>query len=206
MKKLKRAYTTAELMIALVLVGLVATFGTPKVYRSFISAQERSAFREVVSVLEQLYYQGASQGIRGAALNQFVMKHISASKTCMNTVADGCFYIGDGQYTGLVENSGAMGGFEMPSGAIVNSINLTTTNPRDEIVIDINGASGKSAYSGGTYSSGIVDRIVLNVCLDVGCASNAVQAHERLSREVIGLMEPYAIIEQTNRYKELMGI
>jgi type II secretory pathway pseudopilin PulG len=205
MNKKHTAFTTAELMIALALIGLVATFATPKIYRSLLNSQERSAFREVVSVLEQLYYQGASQGIKGAALNQFVMQHINASKTCMNTVADGCFYIGNSQYGGIVEDSGSMAGFEMPSGAVVNSINLTTTNAYDEIVIDINGSNGVSAYSGGSYSSKIVDRIVLNVCLDVGCNSLAVQAHQRLSREVIGLLEPCSIGDQVNRYNELMG-
>jgi type II secretory pathway pseudopilin PulG len=205
MPRRTQAFTTAELMIALALIGLVSTFAVPKIYRSLLYSQERSALRETVSVLKQLYYQGASQGIKGAALNKFVMNHISASKTCMNTVDDGCFYIGDGQYGGIVENSGTMGGFEMPSGAVVNSINLNTTNPRDEIVIDINGSNGMSAYSGGSYSSHVVDRIVLNVCLDVGCNSLAVQAHERLSRETIGLMEPYGIGDQINRYNELMG-
>jgi Tfp pilus assembly protein FimT len=216
MNRLLRAFTTSELLIALVITGLLASFATPKIYQNFQEIDERTSFREIVSVMQRLYYEGASKGYRGGKLNRYVMDHVHAAKVCTNVTAQGCTFMGNNQWGGYgIEDSGNLAGFDMHSGAFVNGINLNPTDPRDEFVIDINGgdeggydtitADGNPSVIDPAKSSRLMDRLVMYVCLDQGCANPAISSDLRNSRELIGLVEVRNNPAQKYRFDELMG-
>ena len=59
--KNSKAFTLSELLIALVILGVIATFAIPKILQSQQAAQQKAVFKEAVAALSQAAYQESLQ-------------------------------------------------------------------------------------------------------------------------------------------------
>lgn len=147
-------FTLAELLLALLILGVIATFTIPKVLTAQHDSQKKAVFRETISALYQVYYQGilenAFSGMSVAPAPSSVIvqtwlnSKINAIKICPTDAdGEGCF---TQPYDGgpLVDDQG---GFLLASKAnIVHGGSLCygacqTAGGISILMIDYNGAA-----------------------------------------------------------------
>jgi type II secretory pathway pseudopilin PulG len=139
-KKVSRslAFTISELLIALGIIGLIATFTVPKVLHSIDEASYRTALKQAESVIQTIGAEAYSQGYKGKRIDYYRDK-VNAVKICTdpNGVTQGCMVVpvsvGASEYT---ENA-----FVLPSGVTIGGINGNSTfeDNGDVWLIDLNG-------------------------------------------------------------------
>lgn len=79
-----RAFTLAELLLALLILGQIAAFTIPKVLVAQQDAQKKAVFREMYSALTNLGYLQCIQnpGITAPALRDKIKQNLNAIKIC----------------------------------------------------------------------------------------------------------------------------
>lgn len=87
-----RAFTLAEVLIALVLLGVVAAFTIPKVLQNSNNQKRNAVIKETVGAFNQLSYQGVLTGeLKRSNCNQYFVQKLNVLKDCVNTADTSCF-------------------------------------------------------------------------------------------------------------------
>jgi prepilin-type N-terminal cleavage/methylation domain-containing protein len=103
-----RAFTLAELLISLALLGVIATFTIPKILGSSQSQRYPDILKEDYTLLYNLLYDFHLSG--ESNIEQYVWNHINAVKLCKtNSLLEGCFapYIGYDTLPGVILPNGS---------------------------------------------------------------------------------------------------
>ncbi len=136
----KYGFTLAELLMALAIFGVIATFTIPKILTSTTNAQEVATFKEVNSTLQELLYEGRRDGsITNAATYQsYILNHINATLICnSNSSTQGCW---DTAIQGTPGADTSKPGFILANGArIIGIENALNADGSDGAWIDWNG-------------------------------------------------------------------
>ena len=87
-----RGFSLAELMVTLAVVGVVSTLTVPAVMSNVQEAQRRTVFKETITMLGQLAYQGVASGeFTEANAIAYMMGKLNAAKVCpTNGLTEGC--------------------------------------------------------------------------------------------------------------------
>lgn len=152
MKASYNAFTLAEMLIALVLVGVLAAITLPKVLSGSQDKQVIATWKSNLSALQTTLVNGNSDGtiMQADSLTDYLSTQLRARKSCLGTTATNDFKTG-GCYTLRNPVAGNEGGFVLSSGFTITDIATSNTlckqNPElescdDSWVIDVNGEDG----------------------------------------------------------------
>ncbi|MEB3286218.1 MAG: type II secretion system protein [Vampirovibrionales bacterium] len=152
---MKKGFTLAELLIALVILGVIATFTIPKILTAQANAQRESVLKETIAMMSNLVYEGYLTGnITNDNDASWMMDKVNAIQLCPNgAVLDGCWTEDD---TLLIPST--CPGFRLASGAVVVSCMLGGPEGTPRLAIDANGEEGPNAIN--------EDQIELMACFD----------------------------------------
>lgn len=147
------AFTLSELLIALAILGLIATFTIPKVLQNVEANQKKAVFKECYASLSQVLQQGLNQ--RPQYIDTYILNNLSGIKTCpVSANGQGCYANVDlslgTQQPGIVLANGAVLWGFLPTRTIAHGAG--------GIVIDWNGDSGANTRGD--------DILVLSSCYD----------------------------------------
>jgi prepilin-type N-terminal cleavage/methylation domain-containing protein len=140
------AFTLAELLIALVILGLVATFTIPKLLTVVGNNQNKAVLKEAYSTLSHLIATGINNGaIKTTASNDgaYILNNINYVKRCpTNATTEGCI---NGLASGIVAsgfgNESLRPAVVLSNGAVIYGLDNSSSNwwGMNFIVIDANG-------------------------------------------------------------------
>ncbi len=132
-------FTLAELLIALLILGEIATFTIPKILSAQQNGSKKAVIKETIATLNQILYLGVIQGeISDTNPDSYVLSKINAVKLCLNNVvADGCAtqplpHPAFSAYKGAV----------LHNGALITVSNNGYMVGFEEVLIDWNGSAG----------------------------------------------------------------
>ena len=141
---MKAGFTLSELLIALAILGLIATFTIPKVLQSVEQNNRDAVFKETLAALSDITYSGYLDGSLPAASGSYFsyfQDRLDAQLICDDIAADGCW--SHDYLSGWGPNSG---GFLMKNGAALGDFQPGTgtgcAGNGDGIAIDWNGSDG----------------------------------------------------------------
>jgi type II secretory pathway pseudopilin PulG len=184
------AFTVSELLIALGILGLIATFTVPKVLHSIDEASYRTALKEVEGVIQTVANEAYTQGYTGSRFNYYREK-MNTVKVCTNPngITQGCMVLPEGSGDISEYNENAL---VLPSGVTIGAINNNTfRGSGDGWRIDLNGTKPPNTegidilrWSPATFESN--GDITSCNGRQLGC----VQSH----------------VASSNRYNQLMGL
>jgi len=145
-----KGFTLAELLVALMILGIIATFTIPKILYSSQQQKKIATFKEVISTVSDLAYMANLKGD-----TTYLTSNINAIKVCSsNAVTQGCWTqtddVGAGESTEpgyILHNGATVAGFNTFTGA-------------NGIIVDWNGPDGPNTRGD--------DQIYLWVCYDQG--------------------------------------
>lgn len=151
-----RGFTLAELLIALAILGVIATFTIPKVLNGSRNTSDISAFKEGVAAINNVLYVGLLKGEinnNGGNWNfgSYLSNHINAVKLCtpMTTCWTHTADVGAAEL--------GQPGFVLANGLMVGGLDDTVL-ARNAFIMDINGASPPNTHG--------IDQIYLSACFD----------------------------------------
>lgn len=153
------AFTLAELLIALVIIGEIATFTIPKLLQNQQNGQKKAIFRESVATIADILH--TSVVTRTLTVNvppsQIFLPKLNGVKVCdTNSVSQGC--IPAGTWAGIVAED-TQAGVVLHNGAVLYGIQpAAQSNGRDGFVIDYNGNNGPNLEG--------TDQLYVRVCYD----------------------------------------
>lgn len=134
------AFSLAELLIALAILAVIAMFSIPKILSSNNSAKKMAVFKETLSAMQNLLYDGRRDGsITSAPTYQtYMLNHVNATLICStNSSTQGCW---DTSVQGTPSGDTARPGFIFANGARVIGIeNALNADGSDGIWMDWNG-------------------------------------------------------------------
>jgi prepilin-type N-terminal cleavage/methylation domain-containing protein len=86
-------FTLAELLIALAILGVIATFTIPKVLHSQEDSKRRAIFKETIASIEAITRQGWIEGaLTTSQSGSYLLQHLNAYKLCStNADSEGCW-------------------------------------------------------------------------------------------------------------------
>ncbi|MEB3287336.1 MAG: prepilin-type N-terminal cleavage/methylation domain-containing protein [Vampirovibrionales bacterium] len=131
-----KAFTLAELLIALAILGVIATFTIPKVLTAQADQQKKAVFKETIAALANITYTGNMQETFDAnTFESYLLNHLNLVKVCQtDSLAQGCrtqaMPFGMEGYTGGILHSGAT--------IVIHPNSVSPTNMMD-VFIDWNG-------------------------------------------------------------------
>lgn len=139
-KRREQAFTLSELLIALAILGLIATFTIPKVLQNVESNQKKAVFKETFAALSEIVYEGCISGAMDATnAGPYILNKLNASKICMNNATtEGCFPQNN-VFGSEANEPGAL----LANGASIGGLSTVVGS----IVIDWNGAAGPNDYA-----------------------------------------------------------
>lgn len=133
---MKRGFTLAELLIALLILGALATFTIPKLLNGQQDSRRKAIFRETITSIAAVYYQG----------------YLTGEMRCDNLI----------EYTGAHLNAVRISGgtLDLATGAQVLSIdNVCTITCQEDLIVDWNGATGPNVLGDDQlYLSTFIDK------------------------------------------------
>lgn len=144
-----QAFTLSELLMALALLGLVATFTMPKVLQTTTEQQHKAKFKETIALIEQIGFEAYQSGQAEALRWDYFIARVNAVKVCNGDgVALGCM--------AAISGNGALDedtqrAFVLPTGVVVGGIN-PVSHPNnaftqvDHWIIDVNGLASPNTY------------------------------------------------------------
>lgn len=154
----KNAFTLAELLIALAILGVIATFTIPKVLNSQVDTKRKAILREIVASVNEAGYQGYIKGeILSGYNGSYIMEHLNAVKLCANAQTDGCF----SQNATEAAWERAEPGMILHNGASVAGLN-DNVGVQNGVIIDWNGPELPNQAG--------EDQMFLEFCYSAGCA------------------------------------
>jgi prepilin-type N-terminal cleavage/methylation domain-containing protein len=139
-KKTPKGFTLAELLIALMILGEIATFTIPKILSAQTNGRKNAIFKETISTLSALNNQGVTQGQvgpnSGSSSITYFSSNMNAIKICSsNATTQGCWTAAMGA------TEATEGGMILHNGAYITGFNTSST-VFDSVVIDWNGPDG----------------------------------------------------------------
>ena len=164
--KCNKGFTLAELLIALTILGVIATFTIPKILHSQDNAQRAAVFKETIAAYSQIVYTGVISGdiVQGNCpscgsneypFNDYVETKINYIEQCSQAIPDGCWV-----NAACIE--GTSPGHRLASGATTCGVTSRSTNTHDNFWVDWNGPDEGSNTEGD-------DQIRLRACWTDGC-------------------------------------
>lgn len=140
-KQTPKGFTLAELLIALMILGEIATFTIPKILSAQTNGRKNAIFKETISTLSALTHQGVTQGQLGPSGSSsitYFSGNMNATKICSsNATAQGCWTAA----MGATASESTEGGLILHNGAYITGFNTSAT-VFDSVVIDWNGPDG----------------------------------------------------------------
>lgn len=132
-------FTLAELLIALLILGVISAFTIPKILANQQNQEKKAVMRETIAALSEVIYTGKMKGeITTSNAFQYVLDHVNALKLCpTNSLTEGCAVAAMYQET--------TPGFTLPNGAWV-SVNSAVETDVKRMHIDWNGSDGPNAW------------------------------------------------------------
>src|ERR1051325_8786269 len=93
MNRALKAFTLAELLIALAILGVIATFTIPKVLQAMQDNQRKAVFKEVIASLSGINYEGwTTKQLTPSTAQNFILSRVNAVKICnTNAQTEGCW-------------------------------------------------------------------------------------------------------------------
>ncbi|WP_373531254.1 type II secretion system protein [Vampirovibrio sp.] len=125
-------FTLAELLIALAILGVIATFTVPKILNAQQDSRKKAVFKETLAALSNLTYEAAREGSVTNATTEwsYVLNNLNYAKICDTNLNDqGCWA------PPLANN---IYGFVLHNGAAIISFNAAPF-PNESLQIDWNG-------------------------------------------------------------------
>jgi prepilin-type N-terminal cleavage/methylation domain-containing protein len=140
LRKQSIGFTLAELLIALAILGEIATFTLPKIISAQQNAKQLAVIKETVATLSEVLYVGTQFGeIDDSNFDTYMLSKVNAVKLCPNNVRDDGCMPQDLPYTTFPTYKG----FILPNGAAVACGRAPTTpSGAGECLIDWNGTDG----------------------------------------------------------------
>lgn len=130
----KTGFTLAELLIALVLLGLIATFTIPKILGSSDSSQKQAVFKETLSAIQLAFNQAVvNDEIRTTADYDVFKDYLNHVKACTPLCSSGCSHAD--------QNRSNEPGLLLHNGATFCGLNSTFTanDVNENVSLDWNG-------------------------------------------------------------------
>jgi prepilin-type N-terminal cleavage/methylation domain-containing protein len=150
----KSGFTLAELLIALGILGVIATFTIPKILTSQASSRKTAVFRETFAAFSEAYYTGWMQGqVNESNVATYLRSHINAVKVCNNALTEQCW-----THTAAIPSYLNSAGFIMANGATVAGMDDAGTVGYDAFIIDWNGPQAPNVEGD--------DQVVVKIILD----------------------------------------
>lgn len=156
-----KGFTLAELLIALAILGVIATFSVPKILQAQEDSKRLATFKETLSTINAILYNGAITGelyrntTTGNNWSYFSTK-LNYVKAC-SPASSGCWTQGSNTTIDTAE-----GGFLIHNGAtLAGFTNASGTGGwagHETIQIDWNGANGPNEDGN--------DQLLLQLCFD----------------------------------------
>ena len=89
----KHGFTLSELLIALGILGVIATFTIPKILNSQANSQKTAVFKEAIATVVDINYSGSLQGeITCPNRRDYFLDRINAIQICnTDSEAQGCW-------------------------------------------------------------------------------------------------------------------
>lgn len=177
---MKKAFTLAEVLITLGIIGIVAAMTLPSMIAKYQNKVMVTNLKKVYTELSQavLLYKvdenvtdlSNSSLNSTAALNDFIEKYFKVVKQC-NSIGTPCFSSSYKKISGVTSkfNLGCSGkSYVLASGASICARYNSSTNVIAEIHIDVNGTKnpnvfGRDAFNLFLYSNGVIDDLVVDV-------------------------------------------
>lgn len=130
-------FSLAELLIALAILGEIATFAIPKILSNQQNAQKKLILKETVATLSALVYQGTLTGeLTQSTYSSYFQSKLNYVKYCSNASTGGCW---PGS-TDISFNNSTAPGFVLHNGVMITDIEPQTNG--DGVTIDYNGTTG----------------------------------------------------------------
>lgn len=128
-------FTLAELLVALLILGEIATFTIPKILNSQQNGQRIAVFKETYSTISELTYRGYLMGSIAAGSNGgYLRNNMNSVKICPdNSSTQGCW-----TQPGDVTEAGEPG-LILHNGATISGLNDSPGGPGNAFLIDWNG-------------------------------------------------------------------
>ena len=166
----RTGFTLAELLIALLILGVIATFTIPKILNNQQSSQKKSVFIESIAMLSEITYHARLDNLGISQAKTYYLNRINGIKICQDSQVEGCWPQSDATLpAGQVTQGGALLANGATVAGISNGQDLGSGELRDTLILDWNGASGPNTVGN--------DQIALNICYGTGiCAANGNQA------------------------------
>jgi prepilin-type N-terminal cleavage/methylation domain-containing protein len=146
------AFTLSELLVAVAILGLIATFTVPKVLQGVENNRRVALFRETYSIVSSLTSEYLMSPSPTLNLRDYLFSKLQTLKVCPNGVLpDGCRTVAT-DHSATDARSGVL----MVNGVIVNIATYPTANSAT-ITIDYNGDGGPNIASAQTADNIILE-------------------------------------------------
>ena len=120
-------FSMAEILIALVLLGIIAAFAIPKILQNGEEGRKKAVFRETITLLAQVQQEGMLSGdLTVPKLPDYFFSKINATKVCQgNALTQGCWSAAQGS------SPNALGSYEPtePGCVLHSGVTITGFNP-----------------------------------------------------------------------------
>lgn len=138
------AFTLAELLIALAILGVIATFTIPKILSAQQAEKRKSIFRETYAALSQTLYEGIK--LKGQVTDTssywiYLQSNLNAVKYCTNASTEGCWPGASDN----VNNTPSRRGILLHNGAMITDFDFGNPSA-DNLWIDWNGTVGPNMH------------------------------------------------------------
>ena len=135
-------FTLTELLIALVLLGVIASFAIPKVLKATADQRKGAIIREAVSMLEDAYYGNRVEGDNFATATDLYNYIINDINFIQSGTGDAGTAFGGAFDTAATACSDNVGYILLPNGAIIAGLVTDAAGDYHQICIDVDGVGG----------------------------------------------------------------
>ena len=149
MKTQNKGFTLSELLIALAILGLIATFTIPKVLQTTESNQRKAVFKETIGSITEIAYDMWHQNRLGD--QDYFLSRLNIVKYCNPGATGDCWTAAMGNS----ETQTIAPAATLQNGVVISRPNVTN---RSYMIIDYNGQAGPNTFG--------EDQIGLTACFD----------------------------------------
>lgn len=152
-------FTLAELLIALGILGVIATFTIPKLLQSQQNSEKKSVFKETIAALSDITYTGNISGdLTRDNINTFIFQKMNAVKICpADASSQGCW---PNTHPAFNVGETTEGGATLHNGAVIAGIKATAVTDYESFIMDWNGPDSPNTEGD--------DQILLLLCWERG--------------------------------------